>query len=449
MRALGKGRAPVWSVMQLADLGDERVELAVEVAVSGLAHDLLALLRRGEPEEVGAGGGLGLVDPRAVEHDRGVVGRVVSVARVDRHELLLGRVALHAGDAVAARDAAVVVPDGLLVDDHGGEEVGDRPGVLGLARMPEEVLGRRHVVARRELVLAHLVGDVGVLDLVGGQVGDRPRRRAVRGEQGGLARAGDERARLAELERAPLGVPEVRPRVLVLGCREDLVPGRRLLVPADGLCEGLGHGEHDVGCPDARALGGHARAAAGVAGDVDPRAGVGDPHGRALVLGELLEVRARVLGGETRLVLRRDDGHAVAVDVARLGVVAVDEARHHLGVLERREHRHGGAGLRAGRRGGLVLGEDHGLGRDHGRRSVAGLARGALVVQHHGRDGTAGDEHQHGRTGDDAPASARLAALFLTQATLFAARRGGAAAHRTGPIWGSRPAARSPNAALA
>ena len=152
-RALGKGRAPVWSVMQLADLGHERVELAVEVAVSGLAHDLLALLRRGEPEEVGAGGGLGLVDPRAVEHDRGVVGRVVAVARVDRHELLLGRVALHAGDAVAAGDAAVVVPDGLLVDDHGGEEVGDRARILGLARMPEEVLGRRHVVARRELVL--------------------------------------------------------------------------------------------------------------------------------------------------------------------------------------------------------------------------------------------------------------------------------------------------------
>ena len=228
----GSGRTPVGLCGEVGDVGHAGIERAVEVAIARRADDLLSLHGAGVADEVRRGVGLVLVDPVAGQHDGGVVGAVEAVGGVDRNELLLGRRALDAGHAVAAGDPAVVVPHGLLVDDDGREEVRDRALVVGLTRVPEEVLGRRHVVAGRQLVLAHGVLHGRVFDGLDGEAGEIAGGRSEGCEHRRFAGCRDHRTRLAELEGAPLGVAEVAPQVCVGGGVEHVAPRRAAWHPS-------------------------------------------------------------------------------------------------------------------------------------------------------------------------------------------------------------------------
>ena len=165
------------------------------------------------------------------------------------------------------------------------------------------------------------------------------------------------------------------------------------------------------------------------------------------VFGQVRETVRRVLGGEARLVLRRDDGHAGAVDVARLRVVAVDEPGDHLGVLERGQHPHRRAGLGTGCSGRLVVREHDRLRRDIRLRDAARLDCRARPVEHHGRRRSATHEDQHHRPSAHRPPGTRPAPPLLAQSALFTPRRGATGAQQRVPLVMSWPSPESPKTA--
>ena len=244
-----------------------------------------------------------------------------------------------------------------------------------------------------------------------------------------------------------------------IGCRvEHVAPGRGLGVPADRLGERCGHGEHDVGRADAARRRPAPRPRRSARASAEPGVGVGKPHGRALLGGEVREAGGGRLGGDAGLVPDGGDDDAHAVDVARLRVVAGGEVGDHLGVLERRHDVDRRAGLGAVRGRRHVVGELDGLGARLGA-SAAACAVGSLGAResrdderadgadggdegHDARDAHPDHEATLARRGgaDGAPRSRRAAARSsasppVERGRSRAARRAGASARHRGRAW--------------
>jgi hypothetical protein len=142
--------------------------------------------------------------------------------------------------------AAVVVPDRLLIQGHGREELEGLAGLVGLLEVGQEGRGRVGVLARgplqaeddpAELVLLLDQGlDRKSTGLPGGREHGPDQRLQPGGGQVGVG--------LAEPEGPPLGMAELRPALGAGDRAEQLLEAEALAGPAERLSHRLGHG-HD------------------------------------------------------------------------------------------------------------------------------------------------------------------------------------------------------------
>ena len=235
---------------QAVRLGDLRAGLAEVVAERGARKALLRRRAFEEAQERRRDPALLLRHPGDVEDGVGMVGDQRAQRRVHRDERDARRQSGRRIGHVARDHAAVVVPDLLLLDGDRGGVRQRRPATVRLAKVEEEGRDGLAVVDDGRLEAAHEVGDLGIGEIGLGR--KAPGRLEVRRDERVQPRRGHRRVRLAEAERAPLGMSVAAPPLGLTRQREQVGPADRAIWPAERLGHRLRHRDHEGRLDDAR-----------------------------------------------------------------------------------------------------------------------------------------------------------------------------------------------------